>query len=95
MNKSHTRVRRSPEQWRKLLDELETSGIDRKTFCQRYGLRVESLRRAQHRLAGRDALITPFVELMTPEPPACAVTNNGWDIELELGDGLVLRLARR
>lgn len=94
MNQSRTRVRRSPDQWRRLLEELEASGLDRKTFCQRKGLRMESLRRAQHRLARRAAPLTPFVELMPPERPTSAVSRD-WDVELELGGGVVLRLARR
>lgn len=95
MAKTRTRVRRSTQQWRRILDELETSGLDRKTFCERKGLRREALRRAERRLAaGREAPAPlSFVELAAPLPEA--EPSRGWDVELELGDGLVLRLARR
>jgi len=93
MNKSRTRVRRTDEQWRGLIRELEDSGVDRRTFCQRKGFSMEALRRAQHRLARR-AAPAPFVELMPPDRPISAMSRD-WDLELELGDGVVLRLARR
>lgn len=94
MKPSRRRIRRSPEQWREILDEFRASGLDRKHFCERKGLGREALRRAERRLAERDAP-TPlsFVEVAAPLPEA--EPGRAWDVELELGDGLVLRLARR
>ena len=37
MAKSRAHVRRSPEQWHKILAELKASGLDGKTFCERRG----------------------------------------------------------
>lgn len=94
MKKSRPRVRRSREQWHKILDELETSGLDPKTFCERKGLRREALRRAERRLGREEPVTMPFVEVAAP-PVVEVDPSRGWDMELELGDGLVLRLARR
>lgn len=93
MKKSRPRVRRSAEQWRKIFDELEASGLDRKTFCERRGLGRETLRRAERRLEQGTAVSSRFVEV-TPMPVGVE-PSSGWDVELELGGGVVLRLARR
>lgn len=91
MKPSRPRIRRTPEQWRQILDKFRASGLDRKTFCEQQGLRRESLRRAEHRLSQTEPAGMSFVEVSaSPAEPT-----RGWDIELELGDGLVLRLARR
>lgn len=91
MKTSRRRIHRTPEQWREILDEFRTSGLDRKSFCERKGLRRESLRRAEIRLRRYAPVSIPFVEVAAP----VAEPVRGWDMELELGDGLVLRLARR
>lgn len=89
--KSRPRIRRTPEQWRGILDEFKASGLDRKSFCERNGLRREALRRAELRLGVDAPTKMPFVEVA----PLAGAASPAWDIELELGDGLVLRLARR
>ena len=91
MTTSRRRIRRSPEQWEQILDELKASGLDRKAFCEQKGLRREALRRAERRLSGKASAKMPFVDIA----PVGVVPGCGWEVELELGDGLVLRLARR
>jgi hypothetical protein len=91
--KPRPRIRRSPEQWHQILDELESSGLSRSAFCRQKGLLAETLRQAERRV-GRHEQRARFVELSSPallddEP------RRRWDIELELGDGVVLRLGRR
>lgn len=95
MPKIRTRLRRSAQQWRRILDELETSGLDRKTFCERKGLRREALRRAERRLAADREAPAPLSFVEVAAPLAEVESSRAWDVELELGDGLVLRLARR
>lgn len=91
MKASRPRIRRTPKEWYTILEDLEASGLDRKAFCERKGLRREALRRAERRLRQTEPTEMSFVEVSTP--PAAPM--RGWDVELELGDGLVLRLARR
>ena len=92
MSKPRRYVRRSPEEWRRILDELAVSGLDRSTFCREKGLVRETLRQAEQRLGLNEQAAT-FVELSS-EFVGHGVERS-WDIELELGDGMVLRLARR
>lgn len=91
MKTSRPRIRRTAEQWHAILEEFGASDLDRKTFCERKGLRREALRRAELRLSQSEPVSMPFVELAAP----AADPVRGWDVELDLGEGLVLRLARR
>ena len=90
-------MRRSREQWRDLFTRFEQSGQTRERFCAEHGLALSSFDRWRNKLrrdlpSGEavvgDAL---FVEL-TPdaESPASA----SWDVELQLGTGMVLRVRR-
>ena len=89
------RVRRTEAQWRELVARFEASGQSRAAFCAEQGVVASSfarwcqrLRRAacQHSAVVADSV---FVEL--------AAGRDGiahWDVELELGAGMVLRLRR-
>ncbi len=96
-------VRRSEAQWRSLMTEFETSGISQHAFCARHGLAkstFELWRRKLREARTADAIdIRPealFVELSAPvtdraeAPPAAPA----WEVELDLGAGVVLRLRR-
>ena len=90
------RARRSREQWRDLLERFEHSGQRREDFCREHGLTLSSFahwRRTLGKTAAgrRTATGSPlFIEL---EPQAGAASGS-WDVELALGDGMVLRLRR-
>ena len=88
------RTHRSEAAWREVFTQFERSGQTRKRFCAEQGLTLSSftrwrqkLRQASHSPAAvaEDAL---FVELAADAEP-------GWDVELELGAGVVLRVRRQ
>ncbi len=94
---SRSRIRRSPEQWRDLFTSFEQSGQTRERFCTEQGLALSSFDRWRHKLrydgprgeaVVGDAL---FVELT---PDAESSVKPAWDVELQLGAGVVLRLRR-
>ena len=91
------RVRRSPDQWRALFDHFERSGQTQEQFCAEQDLGLSTFSRWRQLLREKvpvpqalesDAL---FVEL-PQQAPTPAV--QPWDVELQLGDGVVLRLRR-
>lgn len=95
------RVRRSAAQWRALVAAFEQSGIARRAFCARHGVSASTFDWWRKRLsaepqglpvsqADSNAL---FVELSAPIADATR-TAPVWDLELELGTGIVLRLRR-
>lgn len=89
------RIRRSEVQWRELVARFEASGQSRAAFCAEQGVVASSFARWWQRLrpAARPetALVADpvFVELAAERD---GVTH--WDVELELGAGMVLRLRR-
>lgn len=92
------RIRRSAEQWRDLFERFEQSGQRREQFCIEQGLALGSFDRWRQKLrrepkhqamAAGDGL---FVELTSDSAPTSPVP--AWDVELQLGAGVVLRLRR-
>jgi hypothetical protein len=78
-----TRVRRTQAQWKALLAEYATSGLTQAAFWQKY-------------FANQPAT-SGFIEITesltkTPLPLADCGPDGPWQVELELGPGVVLRV---
>ncbi|MDH3993610.1 MAG: hypothetical protein OEV47_11900 [Gammaproteobacteria bacterium] len=89
------RVKRSRSQWKALLKEFNTSGLSKTAFCKKHRIATSSLYRWQQILS-QDAGDTDFIDVtgplsITPAAPVHGPDNN-WQVELELGAGIVLRL---
>ncbi len=78
-------VVRSPAEWRALMADYEASGLTQVKFCQSRGVSRKTFQSWRRRLGLTGT--TPFVELTPP-------LVGSWDVELELGDGMVLRVRR-
>ena len=92
------RIRRDENAWRELVVRFEQSGQTREQFCLDQGLALSTFSRWRQRLrstvqeaatASADAV---FVELAPEETLATAAPT--WDVELQLGADVVLRLRR-
>jgi hypothetical protein len=94
----HRRIRRSEETWRKLVGRFEQSGQMREQFCADQGLALSTFSRWRQRLRSgiQNKASSPteavFVELTPGE--ALASEAAVWDVELQLGTDVVLRLRR-
>ena len=98
------RVRRTAAQWRKLIERFDRSGQTRGKFCAANGLALSTFDLWRRKLGEAQAPADEappeslFVELTNaPEPagPSRIATGTGaWEVELELGAGVVLRLRR-
>lgn len=84
------RIRRSRDEWQRLIDEQAESGQTQSAFCAARGISVGSLQNWKRRLAAPDVAPEPWLELGTLAEARSAT----WDIELELGDGVCVRLRR-
>ena len=91
------RTRRSREEWRALVSRFEASGQTREAFCAETGISVSTLRRwcSRFREPSRPAVppAPVFVELPADERKTEA-SAQPWEMELQLGAGVVLRLRR-
>lgn len=96
------RKRLDESAWREVLGRFERSGVTIGEFCRNEALCVSSFHRWRARLVGpashepMPTALMPklggFVDLGPIDRPD---TTSRWDIRLDLGDGVVLHLARR
>ena len=95
--KTRTRIHRSPAQWHALFARFKPGEQTRDQFCIEQGISLSSFDRWRTKLrkapSTRAAVSKEpmFVEL-TPEAPS--PVTSVWDIELQLGAGVFLRLRR-
>jgi hypothetical protein len=93
-NSGHAHTRR---QWKALLNEFNDSGLTRSAFCEKHRIATSSLYRWQQIFAEESGAATDFIDVTpplssTPAPPPAHALDNDWQVELELGAGIVLRL---
>lgn len=96
--------RRSADEWHTLMQAFSHSGVTRSQFCTRHGVALSTfdwwrsrLRRESTARSESNTLPAPasalFVELAQEDKPAAVISAN-WDVELDLGNGVFLRLRR-
>ncbi len=87
--------RHSAEQWQSLVNDHAQSGLSAVEFCKQYQLGYASFCAWRKKLSCRNVrndITTPaFVELIQPEPK---MDIQPWVVELQVGDTLILRIAK-
>ena len=89
-----THIRRSGEQWQKLIDEQRRSTLSAPQFCQQNGIGYASFCQWRKRLnppSTREPTQATFVAV---EPIPLQSDNPHWVAELQLGSGIVLRVGK-
>ena len=100
----HQQDRRSASEWRALMQAFSHSGETRAQFCECHGLALSTFDRWYRQLHQETPARVPkpsssaeanalFVELAQEAKPIAVVSAN-WDVELDLGSGVFLRLRR-
>jgi len=91
------RKRRGRAQWQRLITEQAGSGLSQRAFCERRGLAYATFCGWRRRLGveaperKREDEGAAFVELDV----GSAAPGPAWEVELALGEGVVLRVRRR
>ncbi|WP_111747079.1 IS66 family insertion sequence element accessory protein TnpA [Salinisphaera orenii] len=93
MSKS-ARQKHTPEQWQQLIDAQAASSQSQVAFCAEHGLSKSSFQHWKRRLKAGDIPAAPPPALFAPLADESTDTDSGWTIELDLGEGLCLRLRR-
>jgi len=101
MSTTRKYVRRSRQQWAELIGQQSGSGLNVSQFCKQEGVSYQSFQSWRKKLEpqgdGTD-LASGFIELTSPSsslPDGRTDEDRQWLIELDLGDGLQLRIARQ
>ena len=85
------RARRSRAQWMELVGRFERSELGVQAFCEQHGIGCSTFRRWRLQLPKQmcETHQEPLIELTTlPNPARC------WDLELDFGAGVILRMRR-
>ena len=85
-------MRRSPEQWQELVARQLASGLTQRQFCERHELTVSAFQYWKRRVGPTAASNgdDTFVQLAAP-----TTSGEGWEVELRLGEGVVVRISQR
>ena len=90
MNGSSRYRRRTANEWEKLFSRFEQGVQTRKSFCLSQGVSLSTFDLWRRKLRGETAQQdeSMFVEVSQAEPTGASL----WDVELELGGGVILRV---
>ena len=93
------RTQRTRSQWKSLVDGFNTSGLTRTAFCKNNHIATSCLYRWQKVFAGQPAA-AEFIDITEPvartsRTLAVPDSDGLWQVELELGSGMVLRVRTR
>jgi len=85
------RARRSSDEWKKLMEAFGQSDLTAPAFCDQHELGYSTFTKWRRNLSKPPEAIgeSPLIEL-TSLPSR----SRHWDVELELGSGVVLRIHR-
>ncbi len=89
------RPHRSRSQWQDLLNDFASMDISAREFCNDRDLGYASFLRWRRLLSEQTSKpAAPFVDLSSLATTASA-GRSGWNVTLDLGDGVILQLERR
>jgi hypothetical protein len=90
------RVHRNPSEWQDIIHQFEQSGQTRDAFCADQSLALSTFSRWRSRLADSfddmGCKAAGFVELSSGADPVTAPSPAPWDVELQLGADIIIRL---
>ena len=88
------RARRSESEWRALIEDFEQSALSAKMFCEQENIAYASFLNWKRRLADGDAGTVSAPSFVDLSALTGADPMGRWRVELDLGNGMVLRLER-
>lgn len=96
VTETKTRIKRSPAQKQALVEAFYASGLTKTAFCKHHGIATSCLNRWQKALSPEASAngfidITQSVSSAAPPRPGSEECPR-WQVELELGAGVVLRV---
>ena len=87
------RQRRPASEWQSLIEDWRLSGLSQKAFCAKHGLAISTFCKWVNKLSAPGA-DNVFAELVSLPQSNDVNGESPWLVELDLGSGIVLRIAR-
>lgn len=96
MNETPT-PRRTPQQWQQLVEQHSSSNLTQKDFCQEHGIRPATFGYWKRKLTAASSVDQDTASSWLDLSALTAAGNpsSNWKIELDLGNGVVLRLSQQ
>lgn len=98
--KRRHKTQRTKAQWKALLDEYTDCGLTQAAFCKQHKIATSSLHKWRKHLSGKPSSLEfidisePLAKVETPQPTLKDLGQAAyWQVELELGAGVVLRVS--
>jgi len=89
---THASKRRGHEQWQRLITAQQCGHLSQKAYCQKHGLGLSTFQYWKRKLESAEfPVASPDAWLELPAAVDGSLVA-GWDVELELGNGICLRL---
>jgi hypothetical protein len=94
MTQSQRRPRKTKAQWQAILAVFHQSDLSASAYCQEQGLAYGTFAKWRQRLAqvAHPEKTAELIELISPASVAESKSGN-WQVELELGNGMTLRVS--
>ena len=96
MNPTLSSPRKKAGEWQELISQYEQSGLTRKQFCTEHALVLSTFDYWRHKLRGVNTAAAVCDEsifvALTSDPEAASSGTPPWDVELQLGEHVFLRL---
>ena len=93
---SKARRHRTRAEWYRIIGDQGESGLSQRAYCEQHGITLSAFYNAKARL-GKSGLVPSaepaFLGVVVDDSPPTP-HEPSWDVELSLGDGVVLRLRR-
>jgi hypothetical protein len=94
--KSSRHPRRTRAQWQDLIQQQTISSLSQPEFCQQNDIALSTFQNWKRKLSTDQAEVTSNQDwLALPLEIADSSAASSWDIELDLGQGVCLRLRQR
>ena len=96
-SRTKRRINRSRQQWQALLDDFHRSGLTKVAFCKQRSVATSSLNRWQRILEGQSESggfidVTEPLSLAPASASPSSDPDDAWQVELALGNDIVLRI---
>ena len=91
------KIRRTRAQWQSIMSDFEQSDLGGEAYCQRHGLAYSSFAKWRSLLKQEVSPDDEPVSFIQLPNTLTSLSDNatGWDIELDLGAGVIIRLKSR
>ena len=88
---THISKRRGQEEWQHLITQQQSSHLSQKAYCQEHGLGLSTFQYWKRKLRTTGLPVSQSDTWLELPPAVDGSLVAGWDIELELGNGVCLR----